>query len=30
MENGRILMHGDSQKLATDPRVLDAYLGRQH
>jgi branched-chain amino acid transport system ATP-binding protein len=30
MENGRILMHGDSQKLAADPRVLDAYLGRQH
>lgn len=28
MENGRILMHGDSAKLADDPRVLDAYLGR--
>jgi branched-chain amino acid transport system ATP-binding protein len=28
MENGRILMHGDSEKLADDPRVLDAYLGR--
>jgi branched-chain amino acid transport system ATP-binding protein len=28
MENGRILMHGESQKLADDPRVLDAYLGR--
>lgn len=29
MENGRILMHGDSDKLADDPRVLDAYLGRR-
>jgi branched-chain amino acid transport system ATP-binding protein len=28
MENGRILMHGDSAKLAGDPRILDAYLGR--
>ena len=28
MENGRILMYGDSGKLADDPRVLDAYLGR--
>lgn len=28
MENGRILMHGASDKLAADPRVLDAYLGR--
>jgi branched-chain amino acid transport system ATP-binding protein len=28
IENGRILMHGDSTKLADDPRVLDAYLGR--
>lgn len=28
MENGRVLMHGDSAKLANDPRVLDAYLGR--
>jgi branched-chain amino acid transport system ATP-binding protein len=28
MENGRVLMHGDSKKLADDPRVLDAYLGR--
>jgi len=28
MENGRILMHGDSEQLADDPRVLDAYLGR--
>ena len=29
LENGRILMHGESSKLANDPRVLDAYLGRQ-
>lgn len=29
MENGCILMHGDSATLADDPRVLDAYLGRQ-
>jgi branched-chain amino acid transport system ATP-binding protein len=28
MENGRVLMHGDSATLASDPRVLDAYLGR--
>ena len=28
MENGRVLMHGASEKLANDPRVLDAYLGR--
>jgi branched-chain amino acid transport system ATP-binding protein len=28
MENGRILMHGNSRTLADDPRVLDAYLGR--
>jgi branched-chain amino acid transport system ATP-binding protein len=28
MENGRILMHGESAMLAEDPRVLDAYLGR--
>jgi branched-chain amino acid transport system ATP-binding protein len=28
MENGRILMHGESAALADDPRVLDAYLGR--
>jgi branched-chain amino acid transport system ATP-binding protein len=27
MENGRILMQGDSGALANDPRVLDAYLG---
>jgi branched-chain amino acid transport system ATP-binding protein len=30
MENGRILLHGDSATLAHDPRVLDAYLGRHH
>ena len=29
MENGRILMHGKSDTLADDPRVLDAYLGRR-
>jgi branched-chain amino acid transport system ATP-binding protein len=29
MENGRILMHGKSDALADDPRVLDAYLGRR-
>ena len=28
MENGRVLMHGNSATLANDPRVLDAYLGR--
>jgi branched-chain amino acid transport system ATP-binding protein len=28
MENGRILMQGQSAALANDPRVLDAYLGR--
>jgi branched-chain amino acid transport system ATP-binding protein len=28
MENGRILMHGQSATLASDPRVLDAYLGQ--
>jgi branched-chain amino acid transport system ATP-binding protein len=27
MENGRILMQGESGTLAHDPRVLDAYLG---
>jgi branched-chain amino acid transport system ATP-binding protein len=27
MENGRILIHGESGALANDPRVLDAYLG---
>jgi branched-chain amino acid transport system ATP-binding protein len=27
MENGRILMQGESGALAHDPRVLDAYLG---
>jgi branched-chain amino acid transport system ATP-binding protein len=28
MENGLILMQGQSAALANDPRVLDAYLGR--
>ena len=28
MENGRVLMQGDSGELAHDSRVLDAYLGR--
>jgi branched-chain amino acid transport system ATP-binding protein len=28
MENGRILMQGESSALAHDPRVLDAYLGQ--
>jgi branched-chain amino acid transport system ATP-binding protein len=28
MENGRILLHGESQQLANDPRVLDVHLGR--
>jgi branched-chain amino acid transport system ATP-binding protein len=28
MENGRILMDGESEALAHDPRVLDAYLGQ--
>ena len=28
LENGRIFTQGASQKLASDPRVLDAYLGR--
>jgi branched-chain amino acid transport system ATP-binding protein len=28
MENGRVLIEGPSDKLANDPRVLDAYLGR--
>ena len=28
MENGRVLMSGQSMALANDPRVLDAYLGR--
>jgi branched-chain amino acid transport system ATP-binding protein len=27
MENGRILMHGESTALADDPRVLAVYLG---
>jgi branched-chain amino acid transport system ATP-binding protein len=30
MENGRVLFEGASQDLATDRRVLDAYLGRRH
>jgi branched-chain amino acid transport system ATP-binding protein len=30
MENGRVLFEGASQDLATDRRVLDAYLGRKH
>lgn len=30
MENGSILLEGPSQALATDRRVLDAYLGRRH
>jgi branched-chain amino acid transport system ATP-binding protein len=29
MENGRVVMHGESRALANDSRVLDAYLGRQ-
>jgi hypothetical protein len=29
MENGRILMDGESAALTDDPRVLDAYLGRR-
>ncbi len=29
MENGRVLFDGPSAELATDPRVLDAYLGRR-
>jgi branched-chain amino acid transport system ATP-binding protein len=30
MENGRVLFEGRSSDLATDRRVLDAYLGRRH
>jgi len=30
MENGLIVMDGDSKSLANDPRVMDAYLGRRH
>lgn len=30
MENGLIVMEGDSKALANDPRVMDAYLGRRH
>ncbi len=29
MENGRMLFDGPSDRLAGDPRVLDAYLGRR-
>jgi branched-chain amino acid transport system ATP-binding protein len=29
MENGRILMDGESAALTDDPRVLEAYLGRR-
>ena len=30
MENGKVLFSGPSPELATDERVLDAYLGRRH
>jgi branched-chain amino acid transport system ATP-binding protein len=30
LENGSVLIEGPSADLATDPRVLDAYLGRRH
>lgn len=30
MENGLIVMHGESKALAKDPRVMEAYLGRRH
>lgn len=30
MENGLIVIEGDSKALATDSRVMDAYLGRRH
>jgi branched-chain amino acid transport system ATP-binding protein len=30
MENGRVVIEGDSKELAKDPRVMDAYLGRRH
>jgi branched-chain amino acid transport system ATP-binding protein len=30
MENGTVLLDGPSKELATDRRVLDAYLGRKH
>ena len=30
MENGRVLFDGPSAELASDPRVLDAYLGSRH
>jgi branched-chain amino acid transport system ATP-binding protein len=29
METGRILMHGESSRLASDPAVMQAYLGRR-
>ena len=28
LENGRVLLHGDSGLLANDRRVFDAYLGQ--
>jgi branched-chain amino acid transport system ATP-binding protein len=30
MENGVIAMQGNSQDLAKDPRVMEAYLGKRH
>ena len=29
MENGEITLSGDSQKLAKDPRIMEAYLGKK-
>lgn len=29
MENGEITLSGDSQKLAQDPRIMEAYLGKK-
>nr|WP_249209859.1 ABC transporter ATP-binding protein [Bradyrhizobium manausense] len=29
MENGGVLMHGDSEALVGDPRILDTYLGQR-
>nr|WP_249137434.1 ABC transporter ATP-binding protein [Bradyrhizobium tropiciagri] len=29
MENGGVLMHGDSETLIGDPRILDTYLGHR-
>jgi branched-chain amino acid transport system ATP-binding protein len=29
MENGRVILDGPSAQVASDPRVLDAYLGRR-